>query len=63
MLQCLADEAGLIRDDFDKHPVSHPGMADEGFDGGDFHEGAGRSLLEFLLELDRIEVGVFQCKT
>ena len=32
-----ADEAGLIRDDFDKHPVSYPGMADEGFDGGDFH--------------------------
>ena len=33
-----ADEPRLIRDHFHKHPVSHPGMADERFDGGDFHE-------------------------
>ena len=32
-----AEEAGLIGDDFDEHPVPHPGVADERFDGGDFH--------------------------
>jgi hypothetical protein len=33
-----ADEARLAGDDFDKDPVSHPSMADERFDGGDFYE-------------------------
>ena len=33
-----APQARLIRDDFDKNPVPHPRMADEGFDGGDFHD-------------------------
>ena len=32
-----ANESRLVGDDFDKNPVSHPGMADEGFDGCDLH--------------------------
>lgn len=34
----FAQRAGLVRDDFDKYLVSHPGMADDRFDSGDFHE-------------------------
>jgi hypothetical protein len=33
-----ANATGLIGDHFDEDPVSHPSMADERFDGGDFHE-------------------------
>ena len=36
--QAAADEARLIGHHLHKHPVSHPGMADERFDGGDFHD-------------------------
>ena len=32
-----APQAGLVGEHFDEHPVPHPGVADEGFDGGDFH--------------------------
>ena len=33
-----ADETGLIGDDFHKHPVSHPGMADKSFNSSDLHD-------------------------
>jgi hypothetical protein len=32
-----ADETGLIGHDLDEDPVPHSRVADEGFDGGDFH--------------------------
>ena len=32
-----AEQSRLIGDDFDKHPVSHPRMTHDGFDGGNFH--------------------------
>ena len=32
-----AEQAGLVGLDLDEDPVSHPGMADEGSNGGDFH--------------------------
>lgn len=40
----LSNEAGLIRDYIDKDPVSHSGMADEGFDGGDFDGRKGQAF-------------------
>ena len=33
-----AEQPRLIGDDLDEHPVAHPGVADERFDAGDFHE-------------------------
>ena len=31
------NSVGLVGDDFEKAPDSHPSMSDERFDGGDFH--------------------------
>ncbi len=39
-----AEQPRLIGDDFDEHPVPHPGMADERFDGGDFHVHSAESM-------------------
>ena len=33
-----AVETGLIGEDLDEDPIPHPRVADEGFDGGDFHD-------------------------
>lgn len=38
-----AEQAGLIGEDFDEHPVPHAGMADECFDAGDLHAASGVS--------------------
>ncbi len=48
-----ADETGLIRNDLHKHPVSHPGMADERFGGGDFH-GCRVAFLNCEMETDEL---------
>jgi len=36
-----APEPGLVGDNLHEHPVPHPGVADVGFDSGDFHEERG----------------------